>query len=75
MRAAIITSDGDTYEGTIELVSEVEPGQCVGCIFDTFKSTPLPCPKDEKKNLRCSAYSAGRTGIYVFVPQGKEIPR
>lgn len=75
MSTAIITIAGDTYEGTVELVREIEPFQCVGCIFDTFKSTPLPCPKDEKNKLRCSAYSAGRTGIYVFVPQGQEIPR
>ena len=63
---AVLTIEDEEIEGDIELVAEVEQGQCVGCLFDTLPANN--CPKDENQRLVCSAYSAGRTGIYQFIP-------
>ena len=63
---AVLTIEDEEIKGEIVLVKEVEPGQCVGCVFDTLPTRY--CPKDEELRLVCSSYSAGRTGIYQFIP-------
>lgn len=63
---AVLTIEDEEIKGEITLVKEVEPGQCVGCVFDTLPTRY--CPKDWMRRLVCSSYSVGRTGIYQFIP-------
>lgn len=67
---AVLTIEDEEIKGEIALVNEVEPGQCVGCVFDTLPTRY--CPKDKHGKLKCSSYSAGRTGIYQFQPEGQD---
>lgn len=64
---AVLTIEDEEIKGEIVLVKEVEPGQCVGCVFDAFRA--MRCPKDDAGKLTCSSYSAGRTGVFQFKPE------